>query len=123
MSNLFTLDSLREEVEKEFAPVEIGLSDGTKVVLRSLIRCDEKTRKAVTAELEGFNELTGDDENEDPEKVEKLVTTASNVLRLVAGSDGRKLIKELDGDIHLILKVLQTWMEATQPGEATSSPA
>lgn len=120
MANVFTLDSLREEVEREFAPVEIVVSDGSKVTLQNLLRLKKKQRDVVLEKLKVLEsvEKTDDDTNE----IELLAETASEILDLVA-DDGKKLLKELDGDVSVILKVLNKWMEATQPGEAQPSPA
>lgn len=120
MSNIFTLDSLREEVEKEFAPVTIGLSDGTEVTLRNLLRLPKKTRDAVLETLKALGGV-GDKDEVSSDEVDDLIDAASKILELVA-DQGKKLVKELDGDLALIMKVLEAWTEATQPGEARNSP-
>lgn len=115
MSNVFTLDSLREEVDKEYAPVKIGLSDGSSVTLRSLLRLNENDRKAVLSAVEAIG---GDDAD-----LNDVTKAATKVIDLLAGKDGKKLIRELDGDIALIVKVIESYMEASQLGEAQNSPA
>lgn len=117
MSNVFTLDSLREEVDKEFAPVKIGLKNGTEVVLRNILRLGKTDRDKLLEKLDSLKSV----EESDAESVDALVAIASDILLLVA-DQGRQLVKELDGDIALIMKVLSAWMETTQPGEAASSP-
>jgi hypothetical protein len=52
--------------------------------------------------------------------VEELLYAATSVLEIVA-DHGKKLTKELDGDLAVTMKVLERWMEATQPGEAKRS--
>ena len=49
--NLFTLDKLREDIDKSFAPVTVGLTDGEDIVLRSVLRLGEKDRKSVLENL------------------------------------------------------------------------
>lgn len=126
MANLFTLDKLREDVSKEFAPVKIGLSDGTEVTLRNLLRLGKKDRETVLEKLkvlESVGEKKDDDEAKTTiEDLDRLAEAGNDILLLVA-DHGRKLVKELDGDFALILRVVETWMEATQPGEAQPSPA
>lgn len=128
MSNLFTLDSLREEADKKFAPVKIGMSDGTEVTLKNLLRLGKRDRDLVTDRLKTINK-SHDEEGNDSEEtstsiesVDALLEAATEILSKVA-DDPRKLLKELDGDVGLIMQVLQTWMEGTQSGEAQSSPA
>jgi hypothetical protein len=36
---------------------------------------------------------------------------------------GRKLISDIDGDVPLMLQILTAWTEASEPGEAESSPS
>lgn len=118
-SNVFTLDALREEADKTFAPVKIGLSDGTEVVLRSLLRMSKKDREAA---METIRSLNSDSDGMSLEDLDKLVESASKVIKLIAGPDAVKLLKELDGDLGLLVGVLTAWMGDTQPGEAQNSP-
>ena len=121
MSNVFTLDSLREEVEKEFAPVKIGLSDGTEATLRSLVRLNKKTREEVLSTLKALQSVS-DSEETTIEDVDTMVDAATKILESVA-TNGKNLVKELDGDLSLTMRVLEAWLEASQPGEASNSPA
>lgn len=121
MSNVFTLDSLREEVESEFAPMKLTLSDGTEVVLRSLLRLKDKERAEVLETLKSLD-FKSDSEDDTPERVEQLTKNVARVLELVS-DNGKKLLKELDGDLLLMMKVLNRWMEETQLGEAQTSQA
>jgi hypothetical protein len=119
MGNIFTLDSLREEVEKQYAPVTITLADGSEVLLRNLLRLPRKLREEA---LETLRELENvEQDSADESSVDKMTEVASSVLDLVAESGGKRLIRELDGDLTLTMKVLQRWMESTQVGEAERS--
>jgi len=122
MSNVFSLDSFREEAEKEFAPVKIGLSDGTEVSLRSLIRLGKKDREKVLSLLDELQKDQESEEDDGLERIDRIAGITSELILLVSDRNGRTLVKEIDGDISLLLKVVETWMEATQPGEAESSP-
>ena len=122
MSNVFTLDSLREEVEKESAPVKIGLKDGTEVVLQNLLRLGKTDRnKAIEliSGLEGLDKI-GEDTSS-LESVDEMITVVHELLVLVAKSGGKKLVTELGEDLGLTMAVVTKWMETTQPGEADSS--
>lgn len=125
MASTFTLDSLRDELDNEFAPCKIALKDGSEVVLRNILRLDQGVRKTV---LDGLGALQlassdDDDETKKADEVSTLIEKATEILVLVAGTGGRKLAKELDGDLYLILKVLNIWIGDTQVGEASDSPA
>lgn len=124
MTNTFTLDNLRAEVEKQYAPVVIGLSDSTEVTLNNLLRLPRKTREAVLKLLHDVEDAGSNvDDDESTENIELLVDAASQILLLVSDRFGPQLVKELDGDLTLTMKVLERWMEATRVGEAPRSDA
>lgn len=114
VGNVFTLDSLREEAQKKFAPVVLTLPDGTDVTLSNLLKLPKKNRETV---IEKLRKLEGDG------GVDEIVELSTDILLLIADGGGPKLVKELGGDVTVIMQVLEVWMESTQPGEAKSSPA
>jgi hypothetical protein len=118
-TNVFTLDALREEADKEFAPFKVPLSDGTEVTLKNLLRLNTKVREAVLGALDALNS----DEDQTVEGIDGLISTATKIIDLVSDANGKKLIREIDGDIALLLTVIKAWMGETQLGEAESSPA
>lgn len=120
MSNVFTLDSLREEVEKKFTPVKITLSDGSDVLLRSVLRLDKDARKAVVKALEEVNGL--EDTEESPEAYEAVVEGISRIFNSIADKP-QKLLREIDNadiqvKLHMMTKILSLWVKETQLGEA-----
>lgn len=124
MGNVFTLDSLREEVEKQYAPVVVGLSDGSEVTLSNLLRLNRKSRDKVLSLLKDVELAGSSDEDEDgsSDNLDKLIGAASELLLQVADpAGGKKLIAELDGDLTLTMKLLERWMETTSVGEAPRS--
>jgi hypothetical protein len=122
MGNVFTLDSLREEVEKEFAPVELVVSDGSTITLRNLLRLPKKERDVVLEKLKVLESVDKTGESQDANELDLLGSTSVEILALVA-DNGKKLEEELGDDLSVILKVLSVWMESSQPGEAESSPS
>ncbi|QXN73863.1 tail assembly chaperone [Mycobacterium phage Eaglepride] len=116
MSNVFTLDSLREEADKTFAPVKVELSDGTHVTLRNLLRLAKNDRKKILAALEELRNDDKEGEGKTLDEIDKMVDSVTEILKLVAGRDSAKLVKELDGDLGLLMGVLNNWLEATAPG-------
>lgn len=122
MGNVFTLDSLREEVEREFAPVKIVVSDGSEVTLRNILRLPKKQREKVMEKLRVLESAEKSDDEGDSDQIGRLAAAAIEVLALVADHSD-KLVEDLDGDAGVILKVLGVWMESSQPGEAQPSPA
>lgn len=132
MSNAFTLDALREETVRRYEPVELILSDGSSIELKSVLRLGKRDRDAVQAAMEEVSEIGDsdiDDEDDDAvdEYAEKVCDSIAKVFKLIA-SKPKRLLVELDHDVpsikaSLYTAVLGRWMSESQLGEAESSPA
>lgn len=121
MSNMFTLDSIRQEADRSFRPVIIELSDGTECVLSNLLRLPKGQRLQVTRLLKKLEHLEGEDaDNLEQDDVDVFLETATEVLSIVADK-GKKLVAEIDGDLTVTMKVMEKWMESTSSGEASGS--
>lgn len=128
--NVFTLDALREETVKKFAPVTFTLKDGTDVELLSMLRLGKKARESVLSTIDDMKSIGVDEDADDmtDEENELLIESVSGIFQTIAGSKAEKLLKELDGDdlmvkLALMMRVLTAWMEGAQVGEAPSSPS
>jgi len=124
MTNILSLDQLRADIEREFAPVKVALSDGTEVTLRNLLRLPKKEREKIVTllnTLDGFSDANED--TDESELLEQTLGVAHQILHTLSDSaaKGKQLVKELGDDMVLVMKVLEAWMEATQPGEAPTS--
>lgn len=127
MSNTFTLDSLREETIKRYEPTKVGLSDGSVVTLKSILRLKKDERKAVIDAVDGIKDISDEDEDIDGEWAEEVCESIGKVFKLVASSP-RKLLAELEHEdpeikATLYTRLLTNWMGETQLGEAASSPS
>lgn len=125
MSNSYSLDDLKRDLDKEFAPVEIQVGNET-VVLRNLMRIGEKEREAVLAALNEMDKVDPEREEQElsPEEMATLTGAVNLILETVADKGkGKKLVAAINGDLALAMRVLEKWIEATQPGEAQNSPA
>ncbi|AER50258.1 tail assembly chaperone [Mycobacterium phage Jeffabunny] len=134
MTNVFTLDALRAETKKKYAPVLIGISDDLVVELKPLLKLGQKTREKVVdavKEMEDLPEIDEDDEDAEEmaeEASELACEVIAKVFRLIA-THPKKLIAALDEETdpqiraELYAAVLRTWTRETQLGEAASSPA
>ncbi|MBM4592055.1 hypothetical protein GS454_01345 [Rhodococcus hoagii] len=120
MSNVFTLDSMREEIEREFAPLKINLADGSEVDLRNILRLPKTERTKAAAQLKVVQEVQKED-TEELTRVDALAEAMLPLLEILAGSKGKKLVEELSDDTMLTLKVFTAWMSRSQPGEAKPS--
>ena len=123
--NVYTLDAIREETRKKFAPFVIGLSDDTQVELRSLLRLSAEGRKTVSTALKAIHGVEVEDD--DDAGLEALVEQISKVFNVIADKPA-KLLRELDDPeldikVALMTDVLSHWAKATQLGEAQNSPA
>jgi hypothetical protein len=123
MSNVYNLDSLKADLDREFAPLSLEVG-GEKLVLRNLMRINEKEREAVLAALKEVESSDLDEENAKVEDLSALGTHIETILKtVVADGKGPKLVENIGGDIALSTKLIELWVEATQPGEAENSPA
>jgi hypothetical protein len=121
MSNMFTLDSIREEADKSFRPVVIELSDGTECTLANLLRLPRNQRIQVTKLLKKLEKYEGSDKDDlEDDEVDLFLDTATEVLTIV-GDRGKKLVAEIDGDLTVTMKVMEKWMDSTSAGEASGS--
>lgn len=120
-NNVFTLDALREEAEKQFAPFKMVLSDGTEVVLRNLLRLSKSTRDEVSVLLKKMDELQTA-ESSGLDHINDISDVVEKILALAADR-AEPLLQELDGDLGSAIALLNKWMGETQPGEASNSPA
>ncbi|BBC53827.1 putative tail assembly chaperone [Mycobacterium phage PP] len=120
MSNVFTLDALRDEARKKFAPVKIGLSDDTEVELTSLLKLSREDRKTVKAALDAISELEDDEDNDST--VDDLIDLLEKIYTVVA-SKPAKLLRAFEDDdrevkLAMMFRVLSAWLEQAQVGEA-----
>ncbi|AGK87503.1 tail assembly chaperone [Mycobacterium phage HINdeR] len=118
MSNVFTLDAIKAEARKKFAPVTIGLSDDTNVELTSFIKLSKEDRKTVKGLLESLNDI--EDEDESDEALDVVEETISKIFSLVANKPS-KLLRALEDDerevkLATMTKILQAWLEQAQVG-------
>ena len=118
MGNVFSLDSLREEADKAYAPLKVALSDGSEVVLRNLLRLKKDVRTEVFDLLKKLEET---EEQSGQDHVDNLLGIVEELIRKVADR-GDDLLNELDGDIALSMQILNGWLGESQAGEAESSP-
>lgn len=127
MSNVFTLDSIREETERQLSPVSIKLGDGSEVTLVSLLRLGTKDRESVQNTLNDMGDAEVDQDSSS-EELELLSDSLAAIFKKIADKP-EALLKELTRgkdplvNVTLMAQVLHKWMGATQSGEASPSPA
>lgn len=124
MSNVYTLETLKADLDREFAPLVVELG-GKRIILRNLLRINDSDRTAVMAALDKIQTDESDtEENNDrsAEEVSAMTEAVNTVLQHVCSDNmGDQLVKYIDGDLMLAMKILEMWTEATQPGEAPNS--
>jgi len=126
MGNIFTLDAMREEIEKEFAPFQIEI-EGKTLTLRNLLRIPRKNRDQVYALLDEMSDLqkNSDGEAGGLASTEKSAQIALHILPLVADNEklANILVENIEDDLALSLRLFNAWMQKTQSGEAEGSPS
>lgn len=114
----YSLDDLRNDLDKEFAPLQIDIGR-TTVVLRNPLRLTKAERHVVfdASKRMTSGELGDEDVEEMMELIRSVLSTSA------ADGKGEALVKAIGDDVALAMKIMQLWTEATQPGEASNSPA
>lgn len=127
MANVFSLDSLREAAQEEFADLEIPVSDTKTIKLLNPLRLSEEQRDEIR---EFFNQLGDAEEDEeveggeakegDDEEAVTMFDIIKEILVRVAETreDGDFLIESIGDDRPLLLVVFNRWSDRTQAGEA-----
>ncbi len=129
MSNVFTLDALRAETIRRYAPTVIDLGGDSEVELSSILRLREKDRKEVLEIIESLNDIEDDSDDEADliEWSEAVVEACTKIFKLITPGY-KKLAAKLDHDdpkikANLFTAVLTRWIGESQLGEAESSPS
>lgn len=117
----FSLDDLRAEIEREYAPLVIQ-AGGHEYRLTPLLRTDRKVREAVLERLTSLQKAHDDDEETVLDEDAALENVSLVLQAVTEDGQGPRLIEQLDGDLLLSMKLLEKWTERTQPGEAKDSP-
>lgn len=125
MGNIFTLDSMREEIEREFAPFQLEI-EGRTLTLKNLLRIPRKNRDEVYAlldEMADIQKSAGEEEGGGLSSTEKSAQIALHIIPLVADNEklAKILVENIEDDLALTLRVFSAWMDKTQAGEAEGS--
>jgi hypothetical protein len=120
-NNVFTLDAMREEIEKEFAPFQIEV-DGEKLTLRNLLRVPKNRRDEVYGLLDELSAAQESDEGT-LSVTEKSAQIALKIIPLVADKEklAHVLVERIEDDLALTLRLFNVWMEATQAPNSEDS--
>jgi len=127
MTNTLTLDDIRREAERRYAPVEIELTDGSTVELKPLLKLKKLEREEVSKILTELGDLEADEDEVDDEEIGDLICDAvAKIFRMVCDKP-KRLLAELDHEdpeikASMYTSVLNQWIGVTQVGEAVSSP-
>lgn len=120
--NIFTLDSMRDEIQREFAPFQLEI-DGKTLTLQNLLRVPKKHREEVYALLDELAAVSDKDDEGSLSSTEKSAQIALKILPLVSDNEklANVLVANIEDDLALTLRVFSKWMAATQAGEAEGS--
>jgi len=110
MSNVFTLESLREELETKYGSFYFQVGK-QKFELPPLLRLPKSERDVAFSLLQNT-----DDAQEDLEAMTMLL---ENLFRVVVRDNkGDALLEAISHDLMSMQILIQKWTEKTQPGEA-----
>lgn len=120
MSNVYTLDNLKSDLDNEFAPVEIDLGNGKTVVLRNVMRMSKAERAQAMAAIEATQTI----DTNTADGVDAMLDALKELLVVVAKDNtGKALVAAIGDDLALAMKIMGIWSEGTQSGEASNSPS
>lgn len=139
MGKVFSLESYREEAEKQYGSYTLRLDEETVTVLRNPLRMNDQDQERVFELLtsiapeekkseegdEQWNEVGADDpETEDlaVEDIAKMKRVIMEVLELVGDSKTSILLDVVREDFAILMSVFQDYMKEVGLGEASSSP-
>lgn len=111
-----SLDQINQEVDNRYAPFVVEDVPGGDVTMLSPLRLP----KAQRGKLFALHKEIGT--ARDSEDVDALVKLSENVIDLVSvGDGGKRLLKELGGDLGKMTYILQLYSEQVGLGEASRS--
>lgn len=124
--NKYSLTQLREDVDNEYPPLELEVDDRT-VVLRNIMRLEttDQQEEALGAfdDLQKAAPADGGADDMTHEQLTALSRASLRVLRAITDSEtGEYLTDKVGNDIALVMKIVNLWVEVTNPGEAQNSP-
>lgn len=107
-------NEVEAEANEKYGPFVLEDVPGGDVTLRNVIRLTKNERQRVSELNATMKSAKGD--------VNAILAAAAELLELVAAGDGgARLVEALADDPPKIMAVLNLYMEATQPGEASRS--
>lgn len=110
----FTLDNLREEVSRKYAPTVIENGDDA-YTLPNLLQMPSKQRKEVLDLIDKFEDSGSGDYDAQFEVFSEIIEAG------VEGGKGKELLELLGDNAALVVEIVTSWMEGTQAGEAEPS--
>lgn len=117
-----TLDSIRNDLDAKYRPLEVDLGDGKPpVTLVQLLRLPRDARRALVAQQDARAKERGDGDGEYNE--DETVDDLRTVIRTVASrpEDADRLLDAIGDDLALLGEIVTAWREGSQAGEAQSS--
>ncbi len=118
MSNTFSLEDLNKAIETKYAPFYFTAGED-KYVLRQVLRLNKSERDLVVSQLKDLDAMSDKEPDED-----KILGIIETVLSTVTDhGKGPALIDLLDHDLVRVQMLMEMWIEASQAGEASPSPA
>ena len=123
----YTLDQLREDVERKYGDFEIEISEGVTLALRSPLRLSSDERHDLDAMFNTYRKSRDDESDEDESEIAVVDTTVDMLrdqIRILARDKkvaDRFLGSEFGSDIAFLSVLVEHYNEATQPGEASPS--
>jgi len=118
-SDIFDLSQYENEVDTEYKSYKVRLDANTVVTLRNPFLIPEENRARIF-ELVSEMQLDNDDEKTQ-ETVSKVGNTMIEMLQLVGDQNVSLLIERVRGNLPVVKRIFEDYMQTVQLGEASSS--
>lgn len=122
MSDVFTLDTLREQLEEKYGSFKVGLSDGDVAEFQNAMRLPKAKRVGLMKAMKDLEVAEDGEELDEEAQLEAQEAAVKKVIELaVKDGKGKKVIKEVGDDLVFLIELINQWQEQTQLGEASNS--
>lgn len=118
-TDIFDLSKYESEVDVEYKSYKVRLDADTVVTLRNPFLIPEENRTRIFDIVSELN--VGEDEEKTQETVKNVGSAMIEMLQLVGDQNVHLLIERVRGNLPVVKRIFEDYMQTVQLGEASSS--
>lgn len=119
-TDIFDLSKYENEVDTEYKSYKVRLDADTVVTLRNPFLIPDENRVRIF-ELVSSLDVKSEGEEKTQETVAKVGNTMIEMLELVGDQNVHLLIERVRGNLPVVKRIFEDYMQTVQLGEASSS--